>query len=363
LRAENSKQLAHRSFSAGGKARGVPFVLEELEKIEKETLAFLSDAKAENEVSEIRVRVLGKKGTLTQVLKRLGTLPESDRKEIGKKANQVKENLEKRIEETLLQIQERERREGLAKERIDVTIPGRQIPLGKKHPLTQTLEEIIDIFSHLGFEVVEGPEVELDYYNFEALNIPKGHPAREMQATFFISEDMVLRTHTSPMQVRTMEKERPPVRMICPGAAYRVDSDPTHSPMFHQVEGLLVDKGITFADLKGVLTVFVHQMFGKERKLRFRPSFFPFTEPSAEVDIECFICGGKGCGVCSNTGWLEILGSGMVDPAVYKFVNYDPEEVTGFAFGMGIERIAMLKFGINDIRLFFTNDLRFLKQF
>ena len=338
-------------------------MLEELEKIEKETLAFLSDAKAENEVSEIRVRVLGKKGTLTQVLKRLGTLPESDRKEIGKKANQVKENLEKRIEETLLQIQERERREGLAKERIDVTIPGRQIPLGKKHPLTQTLEEIIDIFSHLGFEVVEGPEVELDYYNFEALNIPKGHPAREMQATFFISEDVVLRTHTSPMQVRIMEKKRPPVRMICPGAAYRVDSDPTHSPMFHQVEGLLVDKGITFADLKGVLTVFVHQMFGKERKLRFRPSFFPFTEPSAEVDIECFICGGKGCGVCSNTGWLEILGSGMVDPAVYKFVNYDPEEVTGFAFGMGIERIAMLKFGINDIRLFFTNDLRFLKQF
>jgi phenylalanyl-tRNA synthetase alpha chain len=338
-------------------------VLEELEKIEKEALAFLSDAKAENEVSEIRVRVLGKKGRLTQVLKRLGTLPESDRKGTGKRANQIKEDLEKRIEDTLLKIQERERREGLEKERIDVTLPGRQIPLGKKHPLTQTLEEIVDIFSHLGFEVVEGPEVELDYYNFEALNIPKGHPAREMQATFFISEDVVLRTHTSPMQVRTMEKKRPPVRMICPGAAYRVDSDPTHSPMFHQVEGLLVDKGITFADLKGVLTVFVHQMFGKETKLRFRPSFFPFTEPSAEVDIECFICGGKGCGVCSNTGWLEILGSGMVDPAVYKSVNYDPEEVTGFAFGMGIERIAMLKFGINDIRLFFTNDLRFLRQF
>jgi len=338
-------------------------VLEELEKIEKEALAFLSDAKAENEVSEIRVRVLGKKGSLTQVLKRLGTLPESDRIGTGKRANQIKEDLEKRIEDTLLKIQERERREGLEKERIDVTLPGRQIPLGKKHPLTHTLEEIVDIFSHLGFEVVEGPEVELDYYNFEALNIPKGHPAREMQATFFISEEVVLRTHTSPMQVRTMEKKRPPVRMICPGAAYRVDSDPTHSPMFHQVEGLLVDRGITFADLKGVLTVFVHQMFGKETKLRFRPSFFPFTEPSAEVDIECFICGGKGCGVCSNTGWLEILGSGMVDPAVYKFVNYDPEEVTGFAFGMGIERIAMLKFGINDIRLFFTNDLRFLKQF
>jgi phenylalanyl-tRNA synthetase alpha chain len=326
-------------------------------------LAFLSNAKAENEVSEIRVRVLGKKGTLTQVLKQLGTIPESDRKEIGKKANQIKEYLVKRIEETLLQIQERERREGLEKERIDVTIPGRQIPLGKKHPLTQTLEEIIDIFSHLGFEVVEGPEVELDYYNFEALNIPKGHPAREMQATFFISDEVVLRTHTSPMEVRTMEKHPPPVRIISPGPAYRRDSDPTHSPMFHQVEGLLVDKGITFADLKGVLTVFVHQMFGKERKLRFRPSFFPFTEPSAEVDIECFICGGRGCGVCSNTGWLEILGSGMTDPAVFGFVDYDPEEVTGFAFGMGIERIAMLKYGINDIRLFFTNDLRFLKQF
>ncbi len=338
-------------------------MLEELEKIEKEALASLSDAKAENEVSEIRVRVLGKKGSLTQVLKRLGTLPESVRKETGKRANQIKEDLEKRIEETLLKIQERERREGLEKERIDVTLPGRQIPLGKKHPLTQTLEEIIDIFYHLGFEVVEGPEVELDYYNFEALNIPKGHPAREMQATFFISDGVVLRTHTSPVQVRTMEKKRPPVRMICPGVAYRCDSDPTHSPMFHQVEGLLVDQGITFGDLKGVLTVFVHQMFGKETKLRFRPSFFPFTEPSAEIDIECFICGGKGCGVCSKTGWLEILGSGMVDPAVYKFVNYDPEEVTGFAFGMGIERIAMLKFGINDIRLFFTNDLRFLKQF
>jgi phenylalanyl-tRNA synthetase alpha chain len=235
--------------------------------------------------------------------------------------------------------------------------------MGKRHPITQTLDEIVQIFSHFGFEVVEGPEVELDYYNFEALNIPKGHPAREMQATFFISEDVVLRTHTSPVQVRTMEKRRPPIRVICPGAVYRCDSDPTHSPMFHQVEGLLVDRGITFADLKGVLTVFVHEMFGEETKLRFRPSFFPFTEPSAEVDIECFICGGKGCGVCSNTGWLEILGSGMVDPAVYQFVNYDPEEVTGFAFGMGIERIAMLKFGINDIRLFFNNDLRFLRQF
>lgn len=336
---------------------------EELESLQKEIMTSISQASTEKEISEVRVKYLGKKGSITRVLKRLGALPESERREAGKEANQLKEITEARIEEALLLIRDRERREALEKEKIDVTLPGRRIPVGTRHPLTQILDEVIDIFSRLGFEVVEGPEVELDYYNFEALNIPKGHPAREMQATFFISEDVVLRTHTSPMQVRTMEKKRPPVRMICPGAVYRCDSDPTHSPMFHQVEGLLVDKGITFADLKGVLTVFVHQMFGKETRLRFRPSFFPFTEPSAEIDIECFICGGKGCGVCSNTGWLEILGSGMVDPAVYKFVNYDPEEVTGFAFGMGIERIAMLKFGINDIRLFFTNDLRFLKQF
>ncbi len=338
-------------------------MLNELERVRNEVVVSISQASTEKEISEIRVKVLGKKGSLTQLLKRLGTLPEADRREIGKRANQVKEDLERKIEEALLQVQESERREALEREKIDVTLPGRRIPIGKRHPLTQILDEIIDIFSRLGFEVVEGPEVELDYYNFEALNIPKGHPAREMQATFFFSEDVVLRTHTSPVQVRTMEKKRPPVRVICPGAVYRCDSDPTHSPMFHQVEGLLVDQGITFADLKGVLTVFVHQMFGKETRLRFRPSFFPFTEPSAEIDIECFICGGIGCGVCSNTGWLEILGSGMVDPAVYKFVNYDPEEVTGFAFGMGIERIAMLKYGINDIRLFFANDLRFLRQF
>jgi phenylalanyl-tRNA synthetase alpha chain len=338
-------------------------VKEELERLQKEVVISISQASTEKEISEIRVKYLGKKGSITQILKGLGVLPDSERREVGQGANQLKKSTEARIEEALSVIQERERREALWKEKIDVTLPGRRIPVGKRHPLTQTLDEIIDIFSRLGFEVVEGPEVELDYYNFEALNIPQGHPAREMQATFFISDDVVLRTHTSPVQVRTMEKKRPPVRVICPGAVYRCDSDPTHSPMFHQVEGLLVDRGITFADLKGVLTVFVHQMFSKETRLRFRPSFFPFTEPSAEIDIECFICGGKGCGVCSHTGWLEILGSGMVDPAVYKFVNYDPEEVTGFAFGMGIERIAMLKFGINDIRLFFTNDLRFLKQF
>jgi len=335
----------------------------ELEHLQQETLSALSQASSEKEISELRIRVLGKKGTLTQLLKKLGTLPENERREMGKVANQVKQAVEKGIEESLSLIQEKERRKVFERERIDVTLPGRRLTLGKKHPITQTLDTIIDIFSRLGFEVVEGPEVELDYYNFEALNIPKGHPAREMQATFFIADEVVLRTHTSPNQVRTMEKKRPPVRMICPGAVYRCDSDPTHSPMFHQVEGLLVDRGVTFADLKGVLTVFVHQMFGKNTRLRFRPSFFPFTEPSAEIDIECVMCGGVGCGVCSNTGWLEILGSGMVDPAVYRFVNYDPQEVTGFAFGMGIERIAMLKFGINDIRLFFTNDLRFLRQF
>jgi len=338
-------------------------VKEELEKLRDEVITSISRASTEKELSEIRVGVLGRKGSLTQLLKQLGTLSETERREVGKLANLVKESTEAKIEEALSGIQERERSAALEKEKIDVTLPGRRVPVGRRHPLTQILDEIIDIFSRLGFEVAEGPEVELDYYNFEALNIPKGHPAREMQATFFISDEVVLRTHTSPMEVRTMEKHPPPVRIISPGPAYRRDSDPTHSPMFHQVEGLLVDKGITFADLKGVLTVFVHQMFGRETKLRFRPSFFPFTEPSAEIDIECIICGGKGCGVCSNTGWLEILGSGMTDPAVFGFVDYDPEEVTGFAFGMGVERIAMLKYGIHDIRLFYTNDLRFLRQF
>ena len=338
-------------------------MLRELEKLQEETLLQLSRVSNVKEASDIRVGVLGRKGSLTRLLKSLGTLPEGERREVGKRANEVKATLEGRIEEVLARIREADRTEALRKEWIDITLPGRPVPWGKRHPITQVLDEVIEIFSRLGFDVVEGPEVELDYYNFEALNIPKGHPAREMQATFFISDEVVLRTHTSPMEVRTMEKQPPPVRIISPGKVYRRDFDPTHSPMFHQVEGLLVDRGITFADLKGVLTVFVHQMFGEGTKLRFRPSFFPFTEPSAEVDIQCVMCGGKGCGVCSNTGWLEILGSGMTDPAVFKFVNYDPEEVTGFAFGMGIERIAMLKFGINDIRLFFGNDLRFLNQF
>jgi len=251
----------------------------------------------------------------------------------------------------------------VAQERVDITLPGTLLPQGRLHPITQVMEEMVDIFVGMGFQVVEGPQVELDYYNFEALNIPRDHPARDMHDTFYFSRDVVLRTHTSPVQVRVMETQRPPVQIIAPGAVYRRDSDVSHTPMFHQVEGLLVDEGISFAHLRGVLTLFVHRMFGDEVGLRFRPSFFPFTEPSAEVDIACVICKGIGCRVCGGTGWLEILGAGMVHPEVFRAVGYDPEEVTGFAFGMGIERIALLKYGINDIRLFFANDLRFLRQF
>ncbi len=285
-----------------------------------------------------------------------------DRPQFGQEANRLKKLLETQLEEA----QDRLKKAALQAEAVtglDVTLPGRRLDLGRLHPITQIAREICDIFIRMGFQVVEGLEIETDYYNFEALNIPRDHPARDMQDTFYISDNIVLRTHTSPMQVRVMEQQQPPVRIIAPGKTFRRDSDLTHTPMFHQVEGLLVDKNISFADLKGVLTTFVHEMFGPEVSLRFRPSFFPFTEPSAEVDIQCVICRGAGCRVCSQTGWLEILGSGMVDPEVFGFVNYDPEVYTGFAFGMGIERIAMLKFGIDDLRLFFDNDLRFLKQF
>ena len=246
---------------------------------------------------------------------------------------------------------------------IDVTLPGRPVHIGSLHPITRVTREICEIFIRLGFDIVEGPEVESDWYNFEALNIPPNHPARDMQDTFYVSEGIVLRTHTSPVQIRTMEKQQPPVRVIAPGKVYRCDSDLTHTPMFHQVEGLLVDREISFGDLKGVLTTFVHQMFDQRIRLRFRPSFFPFTEPSAEVDIQCVMCRGSGCRICSQSGWLEILGSGMVHPALYENVGYDPSEFTGFAFGMGVERIAMLKYGIDDIRKFFENDIRFLRQF
>ena len=312
------------------------------------------------ELDKLRIRYLGRKGELTQLFRELSSVPEENRRAVGKLLNEVKVELENRLSEAFDRSKQRllDRRE-----QFDVTIPGRRPLRGRLHPVTQVSLEISRIFHAMGFATVEGPEVELDYYNFEALNIPKDHPARDMQDTFYISDEVVLRTHTSPLQVRTMERRRPPIRIIAPGRTYRCDSDATHTPMFHQVEGLMVGEDISFGDLKGILTAFVHQMFGSDVALRFRPSFFPFTEPSAEVDIECVMCRGQGCRVCSQTGWLEILGSGMVDPEVFRMVGYDPDRVTGFAFGMGVERIAMLKYGIDDLRLFFENDVRFLRQF
>jgi phenylalanyl-tRNA synthetase alpha chain len=336
--------------------------LEELQQAAREALVEITATTSGEALEQARVKFLGRKGLITQALRSLGSLPVEDRPQFGQEANRLKKLLETQLEEA----QDRLKKAALQAEAVtglDVTLPGRRLDLGRLHPITQIAREICDIFIRMGFQVVEGLEIETDYYNFEALNIPRDHPARDMQDTFYISDNIVLRTHTSPMQVRVMEQQQPPVRIIAPGKTFRRDSDLTHTPMFHQVEGLLVDKNISFADLKGVLTAFVHEMFGPEVSLRFRPSFFPFTEPSAEVDIQCVICRGAGCRVCSQTGWLEILGSGMVDPEVFGFVNYDPEVFTGFAFGMGIERIAMLKFGIDDLRLFFDNDLRFLKQF
>jgi phenylalanyl-tRNA synthetase alpha chain len=328
-----------------------------------ETVAFqeIQGANSPDDLELLRVKYLGRKGALTTILRGLGKLDPEVRRSVGQEANRAKGALEEVLEQALRAMKEAARR--AAATTIDVTLPGHSFPRGRLHPLNQIMAEVCDIFLHLGFEAVAGPEVELDWYNFEALNLPPDHPARDMQDTFYFNDQVLLRTHTSPMQIRTMEKRQPPVRIIAPGKVYRRDSDITHSPMFHQVEGLLVDKGITFADLKGVLTAFVHQMFGPEVGVRFRPSYFPFTEPSAEVDIECVICRGEGCRVCKTTGWLEVLGSGMVHPAVFEAVGYDPETYTGFAFGLGIERIAMLKYGIDDIRLFFDNDLRFLKQF
>jgi phenylalanyl-tRNA synthetase alpha chain len=288
-------------------------------------------------------------------------LPPEKRPETGRLANRVKDTLEKALNTTMQGI-EAQLQEAPG-EALDVTLPGRPLPMGRLHPITQITHEICEIFQRLGFEIAEGPDVELDYYNFEALNIPRDHPARDMQDTFYISENTVLRTHTSPIQVRVMESQPPPVCIIAPGKAYRVDSDISHTPMFHQVEGLMVQENVSFGDLKGILTTFVHQIFDEETSLRFRPSFFPFTEPSAEVDIRCVICRGKGCRVCSHTGWLEVVGSGMVHPAVFEMVGYDTDRYTGFAFGMGVERIAMLKYGIDDIRKFYENDIRFLQQF
>ena len=335
----------------------------DLQQLEKDALAELATATTEEQVLVVKTKYLGRKGLLTGILRNIAQVPDAEKPLLGKRCNEVKDHLNSKIEIALQLQSVRKKEDVLLKERIDVTLPGRGVYCGRIHPIIQVRREICTIFASFGFSVVEGPEIELDYYNFEALNIPKDHPARDMQDTFYIEENIVLRTHTSPVQIRTMEKMKPPVRILSPGRVYRPDSDISHTPMFHQIEGLLVDKGVSFGDLKGILTAFLKKVFGDKTTLRFRPSFFPFTEPSAEVDIRCVICSGRGCRVCKQSGWLEILGSGMVDPAVFQNVGYDPEVYTGFAFGLGLERIAMLKYGISDIRLFFENDIRFLRQF
>jgi phenylalanyl-tRNA synthetase alpha chain len=320
-------------------------------------------ATTRRDLDDVRVKYLGKRGTLTQLLRALPGLPPAERPIVGKEANAAKAGLESELEAREAVLEGLERRARLAADRSDLTLPGRRTVAGALHPLTQVHDEIVDVFTGMGFAVAEGPEVELDFYNFEALNIPKDHPARDMQDTFYVGGEVLLRTHTSPVQIRTMERQKPPVRIICPGRVYRRDADITHSPVFHQVEGLAVDRGISMADLKGTLALFARELFGPDSRIRFRPSFFPFTEPSAEVDVLCFLCKGGGCRVCKQSGWLEILGSGMVHPRILRAMGYDTEEVTGWAFGMGIERVAMLRYGVDDIRLFFENDLRFLSQF
>lgn len=316
----------------------------------------------DEDLEAFRVRYLGRKGEFTALMRQIGQAPVDDRPRLGKLANTVKQELEEGLERKKEALG-RGAQEAQGRMAFDYSLSGRAMQPGKLHPVTQVLEEVCSVFEALGFSVAEGPDVELDFYNFEALNIPQHHPARDMHDTFYVDDGVLLRTHTSPMQIRTMEKQRPPLRMIAPGKVYRCDSDITHTPMFHQVEGFLVDRKVSFADLKGVLTVFAQKMFAENIALRFRPSFFPFTEPSVEVDIGCVICQSRGCRVCKHTGWLEILGAGSIDPEVFRMVGYDPEEFTGFAFGLGIERVAMLRYGIDDIRLFYENDLRFLGQF
>lgn len=316
-----------------------------------------------NVLEQLRVQYLGKKGDLTQVMKTLGNLPAEDRPKVGALINEAKEQVQTALNARKESLEAAALSAKLAAEQIDVTLPGRGQTSGGLHPVTRTLERVQQFFTHIGYSVAEGPEVEDDYHNFEALNIPGHHPARAMHDTFYFNANMLLRTHTSPVQVRTMESQKPPIRIVCPGRVYRCDSDITHSPMFHQVEGLLVDEDISFADLKGTIEEFLRVFFEKPLGVRFRPSFFPFTEPSAEVDMQCVICSGKGCRVCKQTGWLEVMGCGMVHPNVLRMSNIDPEKYQGFAFGMGVERLAMLRYGVNDLRLFFDNDLRFLAQF
>ncbi|MDH5202503.1 MAG: phenylalanine--tRNA ligase subunit alpha [Nitrospirota bacterium] len=316
-----------------------------------------------SEIQQLRIKYLGKKGLVTSQLKTLSSISPELRPEFGKAVNELKSFIDAELKKIEDRLKEEEHKKRILSETIDITLPGKVVPFGREHPINKVLYEIVNIFLTMGFEVEEGPEVELDYYNFEALNIPKDHPARDMQDTFYISDDVLLRTHTSPVQIRVMEKRRPPLKVIAPGKVYRCDADISHTPMFHQVEGFMVDTDIAFSDLKGVLESFIYSFFSVETPVRFRPSYFPFTEPSAEIDIGCNFCSGKGCRVCKNTGWLEILGAGMIHPKVFEMVGYDPEFYTGFAFGMGVERLTMLKYSIDDIRLFFENDIRFLRQF
>jgi phenylalanyl-tRNA synthetase alpha chain len=341
-----------------------------LEVFKEEVLERIQRSGSETEIEQVRVETLGRKGRLTLLLRGLKDLSADERPRVGEQLNQMRQLFEENFATRLRQVKEQEKKKTLQEEEIDVTLPGTRWERGRSHPLTLVMDEMIDVFWGMGFEIARGPDIEDDYHNFEALNIPQDHPARDMQDTFFVAHERLLRTHTSPVQVRTMESRQPPLQVIVPGAVYRHDDDATHSPMFHQVEGFMVDREISFADLKGVLTHCLRQIFSAQTGVRFRPSFFPFTEPSAEIDIRCLICAGQGravdgqvCRVCKGSGWLEILGAGMIDPQVFRFVGYDPEKFSGFAFGMGVERIAMLKYEIDDIRLFFQNDLRFLRQF
>ena len=337
---------------------------EKLAAIRSAAMSALENSKMLSELEELRIQYLGKKGELTSVMKGMGGLSAEERPVIGQLANEVRSKIESALEEKKAALEQAAADIKIKKETIDVTMPGNKQKKGKRHPLTTVLDDLKDICTGMGFTVVEGPEVELDYYNFEALNIPKDHPARDTQDTFYINDNVVLRSQTSPVQVRVMEKQKPPIRIISAGRVYRSDAvDATHSPVFHQIEGLVIDKGITMADLKGTLEVFVKKLYGEDTRLRFRPHHFPFTEPSAEVDISCFNCGGEGCRICKGEGWIEILGCGMVHPKVLKNCGIDPEEYSGFAFGIGLERITMFRYGIDDLRLYFENDVRFLEQF
>lgn len=335
----------------------------ELAQLVEEATRLIAAAEQLAVLDQLRIRYLGKSGLLTAQLKQLGKLPAAERPQAGQAINKAKQALQEIIEHRKSALSQRALAARLSSERIDVTLPGRGLGQGGLHPVSRTLERIEALFTRCGFSVEEGPEIEDDYHNFEALNIPAHHPARAMHDTFYFDAHLLLRTHTSPVQIRTMKSAGPPLRIIAPGRVYRCDSDLTHTPMFHQVEGLLVDENVSFADLKGVLYDFLQSFFERDLKIRFRPSYFPFTEPSAEVDIECVMCGGEGCRVCSHTGWLEVLGCGMVHPEVFRHVGIDSEKYTGYAFGMGVERLTMLRYGVNDLRLFFENDLRFLKQF